>query len=388
MLSLARPPLRSSARRPARVRALVAAALLAACGRPEPARGLVVLDPENAARPFFHDAGTLEFGARTEWTWSLENTDQAPVTILSATPACHCTRLKDLRAWPAGGGPAIEGDPNAKGALLVVPPLARLELVLGIQTASVLPNQDRLAILRVNTSSPATPFLNFEVHVRARRTFLVKPAEIRIGDMAHTHGGSGSTTIMTGVPDSPARVLSVLETTGGLEAVLDYQFVNQEPVWTLTATVPPGDPEGARGLVHEKVVLATTDAEGEGDQGRLAIEVWANALEDVVIDRRVLLGAIPRDVEKRAEVTVRALVPGMRVRVLSAELSGRDAQSLVVAGFEPRAYADDQGRSNLWSIALATRAGLEPGLLEARLTVRLDDAVTSELSTSVEGVVR
>ena len=355
-----------------------------ACDGAEPARGLVVVDPDDPARPFFHDAGTLPRGAREQHVWRLRNTDRVPVTFTSATPACQCTRVKAMRTAPAGAHEPVLGRLDSPDGILTVPAGGEMELVVETITASLTPNVDRLAILRVNTSSKHTPFLTFEIHVKAAEPFRVTPGEIRIGEVGISHGGSGTAQVQPAVLDSTLRLTGVKETSGGLTAELDYLFVTGQHVWTVTATVPPGHP---RGVAHGEVLLGTVDEE-DGSTGEVAVEVWANVLDDVHMAERLHFGAVPAGEEKPMVAHVRALVPGMRVRVLEAIFEGPAADSLRVDGITARTYADADGRSSHWEVELVAGDDLARGPFEATLVVRLDDEQYPELRARVQGVVR
>lgn len=366
---------------------LAIATLFSACSDPSSAggQGLVMLEPENPDRPFFHDAGALPYGSSVEHTWSFRNTDSEPVTIKTANPACACTRLKDLRYLPEDGSSPVRGDLDAGRDLLTVPAGATLELVVGISTTSLQPNTDRLAVMRVTTSSRVTPFLTFEVHVKADKPFLVKPAEIRIGDIPLSHGGAGKTLVMTGVRGGAARILDVLEVSGGLEAELDYQFVNGEHHWTVLARVPGGRDMG---VIHERVTLSTTDSDGLGDDGRLILDVWANVVEDVYVAPRMHFGVIREGEPKTMDVGIRALVPGMRVRVEGVQLVGESSEFIEVLDILPVGYVDDEGRTNAWTLKLQAGDSLPQGAFDLELLVGLDDEQYPEVKSRIQGVVR
>lgn len=359
-------------------------ALAAGCGDAR-GRGLVVVAPAIPERPFFHDFGTLRHGTRTEHAVHLRNTDPEPVTILSADPACACTRARALRLVDGEGTLVEEGDLESRTGMLTVPPGGLVELVIGMNTASILPNQEKLAVMRVRTSSENTPFLTFEMHVLAEKLFTATPGEIRMGEIPTGSGGSARTNIMTGARDSLARIVEVLETTGAVTAELEEVFVNDEFVWGLTATFPPLLPLGPQ---HATIVLATTDAEGQGAGGRFEIAVWASVVPDVVVlPHNLHFGALAPGEGGTLEATLRALVPGARVKVLEAQVEGPRAD-LFAIDYEPQGYVDDQGRSDRWALRVTSSPEMASGRFAGTLRLRLDDEQTPEVVEEFAGYVR
>lgn len=375
--------------RPLHLLAVLAPALagLPACDAgAETGGGLVVLndDPVDPRRPHFFDLGELEHGTRTELPVLLENRDPVPVTIEHVDPACQCTSVKRLRLVDEEGRVLREGDVERDGRMLTVPSGGRTELLLGVNTLSVRPNRDRLAILRVVSDSVTTPFLTLEVHLRSHKPFSVTPRSLQLGAIPQSHGGSKQVRILTGVPDSGARVAGVRETTGGVEATLDHHVDGAEPVWVLTARVPPLKPKGG---LREKVVLDTVEADGE--EGTLEVDVWAQVVDDVGFDRPTPFFPPVREGETSTlELDLVARVPGMRVRLEDVRVSGPAAEH-VSATFRPAEgyYVDDDRRCERWTLELEAGPGLPPGRFEAELVALLDDDQWPEVRTTLAGHV-
>lgn len=359
------------------------APLFSACAE-ETAGGLVVLDPSNPARPFFHDMGTIPHGSRREWVVRMQNRDPVPVTIRSVNVPCACTRAKSVRLVDEQGKVLAEGDPESREMVLQVPAGGLFELVIGVYTASIRPNSEKLAMLNLVTTSKVTPFLAFELHVNPQKLFSVTPGEARLAEIPRGYGGSLKISIMTGLRGSEARLLEVLEASPGVEAELDHIFVNNEHVWGLTVRVLPNQPPGA---FRGKVVLSASDAEDQGADRRLEVLVWAQIVEDVAITPLILnFGNLQLGVEGQLRTKVRALVPGARVKVLSAEVSGDVADHLSVE-FSAAGYVDSDGRSETWNVVLYADTEMPRGRFRGALTVRLDDEQYPVLEKAFQGFI-
>ncbi|HIF39736.1 MAG TPA: DUF1573 domain-containing protein [Planctomycetes bacterium] len=364
--------------------ALVALVTLDGCDS-QPQLGLVAQNPVDPARPYFHDFGTLEFGQEVERTFTFKNTDSVPVTVLSLHPACTCTRVRSMSTLSPDGGPAIKGDLQMAENILRVEPGGTLDIVVAVNTTSIRPNSDSLNILRVRTDSKNTPFMTFELHVLAEKLFTLSPAELRLGDVPISHGGSKRLSIITGYPNSPAEVVEILETTGGVEATLQPTLAVSEVRWDLTATLPPLTGLGAR---HETILLSTTDEAGEGDAGRLLVHVWARVVPDVVIRADPIhFGLVNAAEGGRAQAELKALVPGTRVRILEASFVGAGLEPLHCE-FTPLGYVDSEGRCDRWNLELSAPAGMAPGRFQGSVECLLDDEGSPRVSAALQGVVR
>ena len=374
-------------KRPCPSRAPVLLMLLAAFAScdSQPQLGLVAQNPVDAKRPYFHDFGTLEFGQEVQRTFTFLNTDPHPVTVLSLHPACTCTRVRSMSTVPAGGGPAIKGDLEMAENIIRVQPGGILDMVVAVNTKSIRPNSDSLNILRVRTDSKNTPFMTFELHVFAEKLFTLSPADLRLGDVPISHGGSKRLSILTGYPHSPAEVVAILEATGGIEATLQPTLAGSEMRWDLTATLPPLTELGIR---HETILLSTTDDAGEGNAGRLLVHVWARVVPDVIIRADPIhFGLVSAAEGGQALAELQALVPGARVRILQARYEGAGLEPLQCE-YAPLGYVDSEGRCDRWSLRLLVPAGMAPGRFQGSLECLLDDEGSPSVSVSLQGVVR
>ena len=357
--------------------------LFSACGA-EPRGGLVVLNPDDPERPRFHDMGTMPHGSRGEWVVRMQNLDPVPVTIRSINVACACVRAKSVRWIDADGKVLAEGDPQSREMALEVPAGGLLELVIGVYTASIRPNSERLAILTLVSTSKVTPFLAFELHINPQKLFSLKPSEARLAEIPRGYGGSQKINIMTGLRGSEARLLEVIETSAGVEAELDYLFVNNEHTWGLLVRVLPNQPPGA---FRGKVVLSASDAQGQGTEQRLEVPVWAQVVEDVTITPHILnFGNLLPGVEGQLRAKVRALVPGARVKVIAIEVSGEVAEHLSVT-FSPVGYVDADGRCEAWDVIVFSDTEMPQGRFRGALTVKLDDEQYPTLEKAFQGLV-
>lgn len=373
---------------PALLVTLPLVALPLACGgSPEEPRGLVIQneDPDDPARPHFFDFGELEHGSQREQAIRFLNTDPTPVTITEASPACACTSAKRLRLVDPGGAVLEEGDLERRGAMLTIPPGGVAELLLGVNTKSVLPNKEKLAILRLQTDSLNSPFITLEVHLATTRPFLVSPPSIQVGQVPFSHGGAQQCEVMTSRKGAEERVLGIRSTSGGIEASLDYVFINAEHVWTVTARTLPLQPKGP---VRGQVVLDTSLENGE--RGTLEIDVWAQVVDDVGFDRpNPHFGRLRAGETRTLPLQLVARAPGLRIQVEDVVLRGSAAEHLSVQ-FQPQegAYVDDEGLCELWSVDVVAGEGLPPGRFEVELIALLTDEQFPEVTTQVQGVVQ
>jgi hypothetical protein len=366
--------------------------LLAACGgnggdaagaQESPSAGGIVIVSSGEARPYFHDFGEIPWGDVAEHTFVLRNTESVAVTLLDVQGNCACTSVRKLVARHADGT-VVEGDPRASDGMLEVPPGASAEMTLRVDSSKITANQEKLEVLRLSTTSTRTPYLTFEAHVFPRHHFQVTPRELDLQDVPQAAGKSGVVHIVTGFPGSPARVLEVAQQGERVRATLDESVAPTEMIWVLTVTVPENEPMG---VLMDRVVLSTTDGAGQGSDGRLAVEVSARIVEDVLIyPRQINLGALTQQESKTVPAEVRALAPGMHVNVLGARVEGDAADHLDVSW--TAVSPDTNGRSENWKLAIAVQPGLPAGQVAGTLVVTLDDQQYPELRAPLRGYVR
>lgn len=335
-------------------------------------------------RKNFHDFGAVPYGKRATHTFVLENTEAVPITILSVQWPCSCVRIKSI-TYETDAGEVIVGDVRATDGVLVVPPGELVDLTILVDTTAVpIPNRDKLSIVRVRTDSQYTPFITFEVHLIAEKLFQVTPATIHLDEVPTTAGKAAVARIVTGTPGSLARIVGIAAQGERVTATLTETVMGAENLWTLSVTLPELQPLGP---IRDRVVLATTDDQGQGESGTLEIAVWAQVVEDVVIyPRSPNFQAIEAGTEAVLELELRALVPGARVLVEGVVIEGALADHFEVA--REVVAPDATGRSSRWKLTLRADSTLPPGRFDGTLRVALDDDQHPEVRSRFGGFVR
>jgi hypothetical protein len=335
-------------------------------------------------RKNFHDFGAIPHGTRETHTFVLENTDSVPVTILSTQGACSCVRIKGI-SYTTEAGDVHEGDVRATDSILVVPPGELVDITILADTTAVgTPNKDKLSIVRVRTDSKTTPFLTFEVHLVSQKLFQVTPAAVHMNEVPTTSGNAAVVRIITGTPNSPARIVGIAEQGKRCTAELQETLVGAETLWTLTVTLPELQPLGP---VRDRVVLTTTDEAGQGKSGTLEIEVWAQVVDDVVVyPRSANFQVIESGTDAALELELHALVPGMRVKIETVAIESALADHFQIT--HEAVAPDANGRSAIWKLALSADAGLPPGRFTGSFRLQLDDDQNPEVRHTFSGIVR
>lgn len=353
-------------------------------GAPQIAGGeLTIVDPFDPGRPYFHDFGTIRYGERVRKTFRLANTGSAPVTLQRALGACSCTRITAVRLVREGQEPLL-GDPRSTTSMLTIPPGEIGEMVVELDSTKTTANKDKLAIMRLATDAEQTPFLMFELHVLAERLFDVQPGTVNLGDVPQ-YGGAGKTIqIFQRLPNSYAKLVDVVEASPGLETSLEYISSAALPFWNLTVRLNEGERMGG---FRGKVVLSHSDDAGEGDAGRLEVDVYAMVVDPIVLTPRFLsYGSVEFGESARTFAHLKALLPGQRTRVLEAKLSGPSAEHLSVEVLPLGANAE--GLATQFKIELLAGAGLPRGKVDATLRLELDDPQVPFIERAVGGLVR
>jgi hypothetical protein len=366
---------------------LAACCTQAACSRPD--RGLVHLNPIKTGnpntddRPLFHDFGNVKYGSRLDHTFLFENSSKHPIQIIRSQGACSCTLLASIETTRADGSIA-NGDPTANKDMLVVDAGAELRLKIRIDTTKVAANQHKLAVMRVNTDSEITPFLTFELHVYGEKAFRVEPAKVKLGSCPQSHGGSASVRVLPGGPDSFARVVGIVEQGRWVHAEIVEEEVNEQVYWIVHVELPEMLNFGP---IQDKIVLSTTDGHGHGNSERLTIDVRGQVVPDItVFPRQLSFGAFNAGEQATLDGQVLALVPGARIKVLSAELEGPLAEHISVEYSAHR--GDEGGSSDEWRFVMSVDASIPKGRFNGTLHIQLDDDQMPTLSAPFMGVAR
>jgi hypothetical protein len=356
----------------------------AAHGRGVLGRGLVITSAEDPARPYFHRVGPMSTGIRAAHTFTLRNDDPEPVSILAVQPACACVRPVSLEA---AGKPPRRGRLSGPGDLLVLQPGEEAALTLRIDSDLVGEeehNRDKLVVVRLRTSSNETPFLMLEVSFRVERLFTLGRAELDLGRIPANGGGGSEVQILTGLPGSLARVLRVEQAPAWARLDLQQIQTGGEPHWMLVAEVDPPLDLGPR---SGEVVLATTNGEGWGEEGRLVLPLRAQVVEDVVLDpRSATFSEVRLGQPAELELSLRSLLPG---QLLRAEVAALEGPSAPHARLELRpAGPGDQETSSWWRATLTLLESHPEGPVDLTVRLSTDDPGYAELERRVTGFVR
>ena len=102
--------------------------------------------------------------------------------------------------------------------------------------------------------------------------------------------------------------------------------------------------------------------------------------------RILSFGRLLPGVEGRLEARLRAMVPGARVKLLSAEVTGAVAEHLSVQ-FSPGGYVDDEGRCETWNLILFSDTEMPVGRFRGMLEIRLDDSQYPSVEREIQGLV-
>ncbi len=366
---------------------LVALLLAFAAGCADPvssAQGLVIQNPGQAERPYFHDYGNVPFGQAVTHVYDLLNTDPEPVVIRSVQGGCACIRVTSIDAHLPDGS-EIQGKVRSKEEVLTVPPGALVKMAVRMDTSQLRdPNKDKLEILRLSTSSPNTPFPTFELHVKSQQLFQITPRRLVLGDVPTTSGKAGAIQIVTASFGDTARILRIESSGEHCEAELSEEVANGESLWTVHVRVPEFAPKGA---LRDELVLVTTDEYGEGEEGRERVEILAQVTDDVVANPRMIsFASLKLGEAAKASCKLVALVPGARLLVENVSIEGEKSDSLEVEAVP--LTPDASGAAVSWELHLHANDKLPAGRFAGNLIVSLDDSQTPEVKVPYSGFVR
>ena len=369
---------------------LLGASAVPGCGGsppvPQGPGQLVIRDPGGQHFPNYHDFGKVPHGALLRHTFVMDNPGSTPVRVLEVQTECHCTRVGSVTAFMKGGAP-IAGDPTRKGSIIDVPPQARVEFEVVVDTGLTHNyNRDKLAIMRMRTDSKVQPFLTFELHLIAQKLFQLSPAEVRLDEVPASNGLTTAVRILRDQPDTVADILGVRSQGKWCEATIEKDYHFDDPVWTVLVKVPPGLPMGP---LRDLIVLETTDDTGGTDEDSvhpLELPIYGRVVEDVQFyPARLAFGPIELGSEAVIDAYLKALVPGAWVGVVSATVEGPVAEHVTIE-LSPKAD-DGRGRSPVWDVLLRAAETLPEGPFEGTVRLELDDSQTPEIVRAFSGVV-
>ena len=332
---------------------------------------LETIDPQDPARPRFHDFGELIYGDRLTRPVRFRNSGEGPLKILNAQAACGCTRLAGMTIHPNGGGPPREIRSFRGDVIATVPPGAELEVSIEVITAFTAPNQRKLALFRMTTDSDLEPYITLELGFLPTRPFMFAPTEARLLNTPTSHGGEARVKIIVDRKETLARILGVISSPEGLVVDLVTESFGGEFVWYVDVSVDPLSPLG---VTRGDVVLRTTDRDGEGDEGRLKVPVIAQVVPDVVLAKPLItLGAVRSSEGALFESELNALVPGAKLKVLETRVESAAPVPLEIVTTPIQPDAD--GRAAAWSVRITMLPGASPGFVSGNVVFVLDEPV-------------
>lgn len=350
------------------------------------------VDPQDPERPYFHDFGTLDYGEEVRWKAVLRNTGSTPVRILGASPMCGCTRLNSFSIG-AADGEEIETarDFARKPEIAVVPPGGTVTASIDILSKHTKPNISKLALVRLTTDSELTPYLTFELHLFPAQPFIVSPPSFEMPRVPTSHGGGKKVKIMVVAPDAPGIVHRIIEAPEGIEARLETTQFAGETIWYVHVAVAPLTPMGA---LRGEIVLAVSDADGNGEAGRLKIPVEIRIGPDNFLDPGMFaFGAMPKGVGKTISAQLNGLVPGATIGVKEARIEGKHSGSISVEQTVIR--PNEEGRSKTWQFHVTVADSHPTGYLAAELVLVLDEPfgggvgeASNELRARISGIIQ
>ncbi len=366
---------RATARLVAVFVAVFVASFVAACGGGAPqagaasdaGRGLVVVDPSNPDRPYFHDFGVVPSSETVEHVFRLENTNPAPVRVIDLLSSCTCTVPEVRVVHP--DGTVVEGNVHSRDEVAVVPPGGVLEVTVRLDASQVrTKNTDKLSMVRLRTDSPRNTYPRLEVHAFVEELVQATPPEIDLGEVARSTGGWGTSDLISARREVGIEIPGVLRASEGLRAKVEETERFGMRLWVLTVELEPGLPLGP---YRGEVVLDVRDSRAPAESRPFTIPVRARLSPDVVLrPPGVTLLPRPDGAGLSAEARVVSLVPGARLRVLEVE-PGADAGTELRARAEP-IEVDSRGRAQQWRIVLEADP-LPPGEVRTgRARVRTD----------------
>ncbi|MEO1699489.1 MAG: hypothetical protein AAFU73_19530 [Planctomycetota bacterium] len=330
---------------------------------------LQVVDPENPRRPFFVDFGEVTWGEVIDWETRLTNVGPEPVALFSAQPACGCTRLMRFTVLSSDGEKVASAQSVSSQRPLDVPPGGTLVMRQQLVTDKAFPNENKLALIRLLTTSADEPIHTLEVRFIPMRRFYHDQNGLQARAVPVSHGGEAKLKLLTRSAGERMRILRIADTPAGFTARVEQLSQSGQPYWLVYLTVPPLAPFGVQ---RGSLEFVTTDDDGEGEDGRYRVPYVVQVVPDVSATPSVAsFGLVQEGAPAQATSELRALVPGARLGVRSATVEGPDGVRFE-ASYEPE-RPDDAGRSARWSVTLSAPDGLPVGKATGVLRLELDE---------------
>jgi hypothetical protein len=334
--------------------------------------GLVIADPVGP-RPTFHEFGDVMYGQRLRQVFRVRNEEGRALLVRDMLASCGCTQPQ-IRYVDAYGS-LVEGSRERGQPVITLPAGVTADIVIEVDTTLVQTmNMDKLAQVRIRTDSDTNPYLTLEMHLVVVRAFRAVPPKLDLGQVPQSEGKSARSDITVDKKGNRSRIRAIDRVDGTFTAQMQETVINDETVWILTATAPPGLPIGpAFGTVH----LSTTSPDGT-EGAPFSVPILAQVTQEVVVHPPLIaLGQVDPAQGARFEAEIVALVPGAPVKVISVRREGEGADALSV---ETKAVSpDEEGRAARHTLALVVPPGLAAGATVGNIVVMLDDETVKKL---------
>ena len=349
---------------------------------PRSSPGIEVLNGTPGS-PFYADLGTLVFGKVMQHTFTLRNKEDVPITIKRTIPACSCSRVHSIVTRP-DQGEAVQGRLDRTDNILTVQPGEIFDVNISVDPGQVKEGPEKLAILRMTTDSKVQSYITFEIYFKTLRLFYQANPNVDLGNIP-VGGGTGATLQIHSRPiDHQARLIEVVETSPGLTAFLE-PISNLEANWNLSVTC---EGQTKKGPLRGHVILSHSDPFGEGNEGRLRIQVVGTVVDAVMLYplASLPLGQVSSKLGKTQKASVQGLAPGHHIQLKEAKISGPSAPYLELE--TERIGEDTFGRAQRIEFLVHAKKGIPEGPIDALLTVVLDDAqVKDPITRKISGTV-
>ena len=336
-------------------------------------------EPRSAVRTYFHNFGVVPDGEVASHTFRLRNSDPVPVTITRMSPSCGCT-VPAVRYLRPGAEPVI-GRPANEPEILVIPPLAEVELTVRVDTASIRnKNVQKLMQVRVTTDSLNDPYLTLECSLMVEQAFRVAGNFASLGKLPTSIGGFANVEVSQ-IGATGATLTGVGATPPGVEAKLTRGSVVGRGVWNLLLTVSP--PLELGNYIGQVELLAET-AEGEPHPSWF-VEYRGTVVPDIQVNpSRIIFEGFRGDGLGSVEAEIRTMIPGARFAILGAEVNGVMKDDIEVE-WSPIG-SPGASSSAAWTLKATASPELEAGRFSGTITILTDDAQTPRIDLVYAGV--
>ena len=334
---------------------------------------------EPELRSYFHDFGRVPDGEVASHTFKLRNTDRLPLTIRRMSPSCGCT-VPSVRYFDEDGR-AVIGQPSNEPEILVIPPLADVELTVRIDTASIRnKNVQKLMQIRITTDSQNDPYLTLECSLMVEQAFRVDGNFVSLGKLPTSIGGFANTQVSQ-IGASSAVLTGVGATPPGIVARLTKSDIIGRGVWDLLVTASP--PLELGNYAGEIELLAQT-SDGEAHASWF-VEYRGTVVPDILVSpNRIIFEDFRSDGIASVDAEVRSMIPGARFAIKGAEVDGPMSEFIEVE-WSPIGEPDGTSSSS-WSIKATARPDIQNGRFSGTITIITDNSQTPRIDIIYAGI--